>query len=119
LRRLLWSAAAGITVTTTTASASAATFARTFVEFLAPTSAASTSSTSTSAALVFALRTSAAHFGLLAAGHHTHTAALLGIRRAGTVARSKSNFKFIKFVPLGIGPIAIGDGQQFLHTLAG
>jgi hypothetical protein len=86
------------------------------VEFLAPTSAASTS---TSAALVFALRTSAAHFGLLAAGHHTHTAALLGIRRAGTVARSKSNFKFIKLVPLGIGPIAIGDGQQFLHTLAG
>jgi hypothetical protein len=114
LWRLLWSATAGIPVTATTASASAATFARTFVEFLAPTSAASTS-----AALVFALRTSAAHFGLLAAGHHTHTAALLGIRRAGTVARSKSNFKFIKFVPLGIGPIAIGDGQQFLHTLAG
>lgn len=114
--RLLWSATAGIPVTATTASASAATFARTFVEFLAPTSAASTS---TSAALVFALRTSAAHFGLLAAGHHPHTAALLGIRRAGAVARSKSNFKFIKFVPLGIGPIAIGDGQQFLHTLAG
>jgi hypothetical protein len=112
LWRLLWSATAGIPVTATTASASAATFARTFVEFLAPTSAASTS-----AALVFALRTSAAHFGLLAAGHHPHTAALLGIRRAGAVARSKS--KFIKFVPLGIGPIAIGDGQQFLHTLAG
>jgi len=116
LWRLLWSATAGIPVTATATTASAATFARTFVEFLAPTSAASTS---TSAALVFALRTSAAHFGLLAAGHHPHTAALLGIRRAGTVARSKSNFKFIKFVPLGIGPIAIGDGQQFLHTLAG
>ena len=69
---------------------------------------------------VFTLRTSAAHFGLTAAaGHDAHAAALLlGIRRAGAIARSERDLEFIEFVPLGIGAIAIGDGQQFLHALA-
>ena len=103
-------AIAAVTTISATASA-AATFARTLVEFLAAT---------TAAALVFtlALRASAAHFGLLAAAHHAHAAALLGIRRSGAIARSERNFKFVEFVPLGIGPISIGDGQQLLHALA-
>jgi hypothetical protein len=122
LRRLLRSAAAHITVATTTATASAATttFAGTFVEFLAATTAAASASASAAATQVFTLRTSAAHFGLAAAaGHDAHAAALLlGIRRAGAIARSERDLEFIEFVPLGIGPIAIGDGQQFLHALA-
>jgi len=111
LRRLLRSAATGIAVTATTASA-ATTFARTLVEFLAAATAAT--------ALVFALTlwATAAHFGLLAAGHHAHATTLLRIRRAGAVARSERDFEFVEFVPLGIGPIAIGDGQQLLHALA-
>ena len=106
-------AIAAVTTISATASA-AATFARTLVEFLAATTTAAT------AALVFtlALRASAAHFGLLAAAHHAHAAALLGIRRSGAIARSERNFKFVEFVPLGIGPISIGDGQQLLHALA-
>lgn len=111
---MLRSAAAHITVATTaTASAATTTFAGTFVEFLAATTAATQ---------VFTLRTSAAHFGLAApaaAGHDAHAAALLlGIRRSGAIARSERDLEFIEFVPLGIGPIAIGDGQQFLHALA-
>lgn len=117
LRWLLRPAAThiAVTATTSTATATATTLAGTFVEFLAAT---------TTAARVFtlALRASAAHFGLAAtaaAGHYAHAAALLlRIRRAGTIARSKRDLEFIKFVPLGIGPIAIGDGQQFLHALA-
>ena len=108
-------AIAAVTAISATASASAAaTFARTLVEFLAATTTAAT------AALVFtlALRASAAHFGLLAAAHHAHAAALLGIRRAGAIARSERDLEFIEFVPLGIRTIAIGDGQQFLHALA-
>jgi hypothetical protein len=122
LRRLLRSAAAHITVATTTATASAATttFAGTFVEFLAATTTAAASTSAATTTQVFTLRTSAAHFGLAAAaGHDAHAAALLlGIRRAGAIARSERDLEFIEFVPLGIGPIAIGDGQQFLHALA-
>jgi hypothetical protein len=126
LRRLLRSAAAHITVATTTATASAATttFAGTFVEFLAATTAAASASASAASAAtqVFTLRTSAAHFGLAAAaaaGHDAHAAALLlGIRRAGAIARSERDLEFIEFVPLGIRTIAIGDGQQLLHALA-
>ena len=115
---MLRSAAAHITVATTAYSATTTTttFAGTFVEFLA----AATSASATTQ--VFTLRTSAAHFGLAAAaaaGHDAHAAALLlGIRRAGAIARSERDLEFIEFVPLGIGPIAIGDGQQFLHALA-
>jgi hypothetical protein len=119
LRRLLRSTTAHITVATTaTASAATTTFAGTFVEFLAATTTAA--STSAATTQVFTLRTSAAHFGLAAAaGHDAHAAALLlGIRRAGAIARSERDLEFIEFVPLGIGPIAIGDGQQFLHALA-
>ena len=124
---MLRSAAAHITVATTaypaaaTTTTTTTTFAGTFVEFLA---AATTTTTTTSAASattqVFTLRTSAAHFGLAAAaGHDAHAAALLlGIRRAGAIARSERDLEFIEFVPLGIGAIAIGDGQQFLHALA-
>ena len=106
-------AIAAVTTISATASA-AATFARTLVEFLAATTTAAT------AALVFtlALRASAAHFGLLAAAHHAHAAALLGIRRSGAIARSERDLEFIEFVPLGIRTIAIGDGQQLLHALA-
>jgi hypothetical protein len=86
LRRLLWPATAGIPVTATTTTASA-TFAGTFVEFLATTSAAPSAS-----ALVFALRASAAHFGLLAAGHHAHTATLLGrLPEASAISSSLSS----------------------------
>ncbi len=113
LRRLLWSATTGIPVSAA-APTTATTLAGTFVEFLAP----STTSAPASAALVLALRTSTAHFGLLPAGHHAHAAALLRIRRAGAVARSERDFEFVEFVPLGIGPIAVGDGQQLLHALA-
>jgi hypothetical protein len=125
LRRLLRSTTAHITVATTaTATAATTTFAGTFVEFLAATTAAASASASAASAAtqVFTLRTSAAHFGLAAAaaaGHDAHAAALLlGIRRAGAIARSERDLEFIEFVPLGIGPIAIGDGQQFLHALA-
>lgn len=105
MRRLLTAAVAAIATATT-----APAFARTFVKFLA----------AATATLIFALtlRPSATHFGLLATTHHAHAAALLWIGGARPVARSQRNFKFIKFVPLGIGPIAIGDGQQFLHALA-
>lgn len=124
LRRLLRSAAAHITVATTaypatTTTTTTTTFAGTFVEFLA--AATTTTSASASATTqVFTLRTSAAHFGLAAAaGHDAHAAALLlGIRRAGAIARSERDLEFIEFVPLGIGAIAIGNGQQFLHALA-
>jgi hypothetical protein len=82
LRWLLRPAATHIAVAAATTSASAApTLAGTFVEFF-PAAAATT-------ALVFTLtlRTSAAHFGLAAAAaHHAHAAALLGIRRTGTIA---------------------------------
>ena len=125
---MLRSAAAHITVATTaypaatTTTTTTTTFAGTFVEFLAAaTAAAASASASASASTqVFTLRTSAAHFGLAAAaGHDAHAAALLlGIRRAGAIARSERDLEFIEFVPLGIGPIAIGDGQQFLHALA-
>ncbi|MFZ9150495.1 MAG: hypothetical protein ACO22T_04900 [Burkholderiales bacterium] len=112
LRRLLaaTTVAAIAAVTTIPAASAAATFTRTLVEFLA---------TST-AALVFtlALRASAAHLGLLAAAHYAHAAALLWIRSAGAIARSKRDLEFIEFVPLGIRAIAIGDGQQLLHALA-
>jgi hypothetical protein len=121
LRRLLRSAAAHITVATTaSASAATTTFAGTFVEFLAATTTAAASTSAATTTQVFTLRTSAAHFGLAAAaGHDAHAAALLlGIRRAGAIARSERDLEFIEFVPLGIGPIAIGDGQQFLHALA-
>jgi hypothetical protein len=110
-------AIAAVTAISATASASAAaTFARTLVEFLAAT----TTAAATATALVFtlALRASAAHFGLLAAAHHAHAAALLGIRRSGAIARSERDLEFIEFVPLGIRTIAIGDGQQLLHALA-
>ena len=116
---MLRSTTAHITTTTTTT-----TFAGTFVEFLATTTtttaSAAATATATATAQVFTLRTSAAHFGLAAAaGHDAHAAALLlGIRRAGAIARSERDLEFIEFVPLGIGPIAIGDGQQFLHALA-
>ena len=116
---MLRSAAAHITVATTAYSATTTTttFAGTFVEFLAAATAATSASATTQ---VFTLRTSAAHFGLAAAaGHDAHAAALLlGIRRAGAIARSERDLEFIEFVPLGIGAIAIGDGQQFLHALA-
>ena len=107
-------AIAAVTTISATASA-AATFARTLVEFLAATTTAAAT-----AALVFtlALRASAAHFGLLAAAHHAHAAALLGIRRSGAIARSERDLEFIEFVPLGIRTISIGDGQQLLHALA-
>ena len=122
---MLRSAAAHITVATTaypattTTTTTTTTFAGTFVEFLAAATAATTT-TSSATTQVFTLRTSAAHFGLAAAaGHDAHAAALLlGIRRAGAIARSERDLEFIEFVPLGIGPIAIGDGQQFLHALA-
>ena len=127
---MLRSAAAHITVATTaypaTTTTTTTTFAGTFVEFLAAATAATaaataaTTTTSSATTQVFTLRTSAAHFGLAAAaGHDAHAAALLlGIRRAGAIARSERDLEFIEFVPLGIGPIAIGDGQQFLHALA-
>jgi hypothetical protein len=124
LRRLLRSAAAHITVATTaypaTTTTTTTTFAGTFVEFLAAATAATTSAAASASTQVFTLRTSAAHFGLTAAaGHDAHAAALLlGIRRAGAIARSERDLEFIEFVPLGIGAIAIGDGQQFLHALA-
>jgi len=116
LRRLL-TAATGVAaisaVATTTATTTA--LARAFVEFFTATASTTTSATP----LIFALRTSAAHLGLLATGHHAHAAALLlGVRRAGTITRGERDFEFIEFVPLGIGPIAVGDGQQFLHALA-
>jgi len=115
LRRLRAAATVTAIAAVTAISATAsATFARTLVEFLAATTTAAT------AALVFtlALRASAAHFGLLAAAHHAHAAALLGIRRSGAIARSERDLEFIEFVPLGIRTIAIGDGQQLLHALA-
>ena len=123
---MLRSAAAHITVATTaypattTTTTTTTTFAGTFVEFLAATSSAAASASAATTTQVFTLRTSAAHFGLAAAaGHDAHAAALLlGIRRAGAIARSERDLEFIEFVPLGIGPIAIGDGQQFLHALA-
>ena len=123
LRRLLRSAAAHITVATTAYPATTTTtttFAGTFVEFLAAATAATTSAAASASTQVFTLRTSAAHFGLTAAaGHDAHAAALLlGIRRAGAIARSERDLEFIEFVPLGIGAIAIGNGQQFLHALA-
>ena len=126
---MLRSAAAHITVATTaypaaaTTTTTTTTFAGTFVEFLATAATAATTTSAASASAttqVFTLRTSAAHFGLTAAaGHDAHAAALLlGIRRAGAIARSERDLEFIEFVPLGIGAIAIGDGQQFLHALA-
>ena len=127
---MLRSAAAHITVATTaypaTTTTTTTTFAGTFVEFLAAATAATaaataaTTTTSSATTQVFTLRTSAAHFGLAAAaGHDAHAAALLlGIRRAGAIARSERDLEFIEFVPLGIGAIAIGNGQQFLHALA-
>lgn len=115
LLRATASAATHITVAASAASTTSTTaFAGTFVEFLA--------ASTTTAARVFtlALRASAAHFRLAAAaGHYAHAAALLlGIRRAGTIARSERDLELIEFVPLGIGAIAIGNSQQFLHALA-
>jgi hypothetical protein len=98
-----------------TSTATTPALAWTFVEFF--TAAPATASAATT--LILTLRTSAAHFGLLAAGHHAHAAALLlGVRRTGAIARGERDFEFIQFVPLGIGPITVGDGQQLLHALA-
>ena len=115
LRRLL-TAAAGVAPIAAVATATATALARALVEFF---TAAPATATASAATLILTLRTSTAHFGLLATGHHAHAAALLlGVRRTGTIARGERDFEFIEFVPLGIGPIAVGDGQQFLHALA-
>lgn len=110
LWRLLRSATARIAVATTTATAA---FARTLVEFFAAPA------TSTRTLVLALLRAPATHLGLLAAAHNTHAAALLGVRGTGAIAGSKCDLEFIEFIPLGIGPIAVGDGQQLLHALAG
>ena len=114
MRRLLTAAGVAPIAAVATTTATATSLARAFVEFF--TAAPATASATT---LILTLRTSAAHFWLLATGHHAHAAALLlRVRRTGTVARGERDFEFIEFVPLGIGPIAVGDGQQFLHALA-
>jgi hypothetical protein len=97
-----------------TSTATTPALAWTFVEFFTATPATASAATT----LILTLRTSAAHFGLLAAAHHAHASALLGIRRAGAIARSERDLEFIEFVPLGIRTIAIGDSQQLLHALA-
>jgi hypothetical protein len=111
----LLTATTGVATIAAVATSPAPALARAFVEFF--TAAPATASAATT--LILTLRTSAAHFGLLAAGHHAHAAALLlGVRRTGAIARGERDFEFIQFVPLGIGPITVGDGQQLLHALA-
>lgn len=104
LRLLRWN--------TATRATTAAAFAGAFVEFFA---------TTTARPLV--LRTTAAA-GLRHASCAAHVLALvvlprLRIRRAGTIAGCQGNLEFVEFIPLGIGAIAIGDRQQFLHAGAG
>lgn len=45
--------------------------------------------------------------------------AALWFGRAGAIPRCERDFQFVKFVPLGVGAIAVGNGQQFLHARPG
>lgn len=111
LLRLLRATASA--ATNSAAASTTTAFAGALVEFLAAPA------TSTATPLIFALRASTTHLGLTT-GHHTQAATLLllRIRRAGAIAGSERNFEFVEFIPLGIGAIAIGNSQQFLHALA-
>jgi hypothetical protein len=121
LLRLRRSTAATVAVAATittvawiTTSTTATAFAGTLVEFFAAT---------TARAFVLALRTITATTGLL---HTAGAAAVLALvdgaglwfRRAGAIARSECDFEFVKFVPLGVGTVAIRDRKQFLHARA-
>lgn len=100
-------------IATVTAAATAA-FAGAFMEFFAAAARILVLPRTLS------LRPSAAGLGTATAGilplvHRT----ALRFRRAGTVARCQGNFKFIEFIPLGVGAIAVRNGQQFLHPRPG
>jgi len=91
------------------AAATTAAFAGAFVKFLAAT------------AWILALRSAATTARLLhaaAAGVLTGLVPQTRLRfgRAGAVAGGQRDLEFIQLVPFGVGTIAIGNGQQFLHA---